>query len=126
MPYQKKIWCPHPSHINLTRSGSKPSHPEGRKIINALEAEAFNKQIASDSELTSALLKDGDKLCQRCFNSLPNLLEAYFDTKVTYVKSPDPENFYLPSFDEQLQKNLAREELNAVFQVLKMERIRDE
>ncbi len=115
-----------PSHANLTRSGSKPSHPQGTRIINELETKVFNKQIIANSEWTSLILKAGDKVCQTCFNSLPNLIEAWFDAQEIPVESPDVENLNHTSFDEQLEKNSAKEQLNAVFQLLNMEKIRDE
>jgi hypothetical protein len=126
MPYQKKIWCPHPLHANLTRVGSKPSHPEARRIINEQEAKAFNKQIISNSEWKSVVLKAGDKVCQWCFQSLSDVLETWFDSEKVYVESPDLENLGHASFDEQLWKISAKQELNAVFVLLKMDKIRDE
>jgi hypothetical protein len=126
MPYQKKIWCPHPSHANLTRVGSKPSHPEARRLINELEAKAFNRQIISHSEWTSVVLKGGDKVCLRCFQSLLNILEAWFDSEKVNVESPDSENLGHTPFDEELEKISAKEELNAVFELFKMDKIRDE
>jgi len=66
MPYQKKVWCPHPSHIGLTRSGQKPLHPVGLRIIDEREAKLFNTHIMSNSQWTSVFIKAGDKVCQTC------------------------------------------------------------
>jgi hypothetical protein len=41
-------------------------------------------------------LKAGDKVCQRCFNSLPNLIEVWFDSEAVPVESPDLENLNPP------------------------------
>ena len=38
MPYQKKEWCSHPSHIALTQSGPEPSHPVGLRKADEREA----------------------------------------------------------------------------------------
>jgi hypothetical protein len=126
MPYEKKIWCPHPSHAGLTRVGLKPSHPVGRRIITEREAELFNKQISSNLEWKSATIKAGDKVCQTCFNTLPDVMQTCIDPEPVLVESPDAENPQLPSLDEQLKNDSAKAELNRVFQVLNMEIIRDE
>jgi len=126
MPYQKKIWCPHPSHIGLTRSGSKPSHPVGQRIINEREAKLFNTHIMSNSEWTSRIIKAGDKVCQTCFNTLPDLMQTCLDAEPVLVETPDSENPQVPSLDQQLKRDLAKEELNRVFKLLSMEPIRDE
>ena len=125
MPYQKKIWCPLPSHANLTRVGSKPLHPAARRIINEMEANAFNKQIVSHSEWMTVVLKAGDKVCQWCFQSLPKLIETCFDSQTFDIESSNSENSGHTLFDEELQKIAAKNELNAIFQLLKMDKIRD-
>ncbi len=126
MPYEKKIWCPHPSHTGLNQVGLKPSHPVGRRIITEREAELFNKQISSNLEWKSATIKAGDKVCQTCFNTLPDLMQTCIDPEPVLVETPDAENPQLPSLDEQLKNDSAKAELNRVFQVLNMEIIRDE
>jgi hypothetical protein len=126
MPYQKKEWCPHPSHIGLTQSGQKPSHPVGRRIIDEREAKLFNTHIMSNSQWMSVFIKAGDKVCQTCFNSLPELMTACLDTEPVLGETPEAKIHQLPTLDEQLKRDSAKEELNRVFQVLKMETIRDE
>lgn len=126
MPYQKKEWCPHPSHIDQTRSGQKPSHPEGRRIIDEREAKLFNTHIMSNSQWASIVIKAGDKMCQTCFNSLPELMRTCLDTEPGLTETPEAKNHQLPTLEEQLKRDSAKEELNRVFQVLKMETIRDE
>ena len=126
MPYQKKEWCPHPSHIGLTRLGSKPSHPVGRRIIDEREAKLFNTHIMSNSEWMSVTIKAGDKVCQTCFNSLSDLMKTCLDTEPVRVETPEAKLPQVPTLDEQLKRDSAKEELNRVFQVLKMETIRDE
>lgn len=126
MPYQKKEWCPHPSHISLSRLGSKPSHPVGRRIIDERDAELFNTYIMSNSEWMSVTIKAGDKVCQACFNSLPDLMRSCLDAKPVVTETPEAKINQLPTLGEQLKRDSAKEELNRVFQVLKMETIRDE
>jgi hypothetical protein len=126
MPYQKKEWCPHPSHIDLTRSGPKPSHPVGRRIIDEREAKLFNTHIMSNSQWTSVIIKAGDKVCQTCFNSLPDLMRTCLNTEPVLAETPEAKNPQLLTLDEQLKRDSAKEELNRVFQVLQMETIRDE
>jgi len=126
MPYQKKEWCPHSSHIGLTRSGQKPLHPVGRRIIDEREAKLFNTHIVSNSQWVSVVIKAGDKVCQTCFNSLPELMRTCLDIEPVLAETPEAKNPQLPTLDEQLKRDSAKEELNRVFEVLKMETIRDE
>lgn len=126
MPYQKKEWCPHPSHIGLTRSGPKASHPAGRRIINEREAKLFNTHIMSNSQWMSVIIKDGDKVCQTCFNTLHDLMRTCLDAEPVLVETPEATNPQLPTLKEQLKRDSAKEQLNRVFQILEMEPIRDE
>ena len=137
MPYERKTWCPNPVHINSTRRGLNPKHPKGLRIINAAQADIFNKKTVANSEWTSLILKAGDKVGQSCYNSLSDLSNDSFDLKVMNIgfteqtdadsMSSDSENVDSPSFEEQLHREqLAKEKLNAVFELLKMEKIRDE
>ena len=137
IPYQTKTWCPHPVHRNLTRLGSKPIHPTGVQIINAVQADIFNKKSVINSEWNSLILKTGDKVCQTCYSSLPDVANDSFDLKKMDIEfanqmtadsmSDDSENSDSTSIEEKYHtKQLAKEELNAVFEVLKMEKIRDE
>ena len=61
MPYEKKDWRPHSSHSLLTRSGRNPSHPESRRIINAIQADFLNNQISSNAERASMIFLAGKK-----------------------------------------------------------------
>ena len=137
MPYKKRYWCPHPSHAHCTRSGSKPTHPEGRRVINRKQAEFINRQITCDSTSISMRMKEGDKLCKKCYASLSNVLDDSFDLERMDIEFEEQlnvdqfsnvaENISTPSIDEHLHvKQSAKEELNAVFRVLHMENIRDE
>lgn len=126
MPYQKKEWCPHPSHVGLTRSGSKPLHPIGRRIIDERDAKLFNTHIMLNSEWTSVVMKAGDKVCQTCFNTLPELMTKCLHTEQILVETPEAKYPELVAINTQLQKDSAKEQLNRIFQVLKMETIRDE
>ncbi|CAF4897575.1 unnamed protein product [Rotaria socialis] len=85
----------------------------------------------------STHLKVGEKLCQKCFASLSNVLDDSFDLERMDIKfeeqlnddqfSNAAENISTPSIEEHLHvKQSAKEELNAVFMVLHMEKIRDD
>lgn len=91
-----------------------------------MEAQALNKQVMSNSEWTSVVFKAEDKICQRCFNSLPTLVETWFDSEAMAMKSSPVDSPHLPLLVEEFKKGSAKRELNAVFQLLKMETIRDE
>ncbi|CAF1689880.1 unnamed protein product, partial [Adineta ricciae] len=126
MPYQKKEWCPPPSHIALTRSGSKPSHPVGRKTIDECDAKLLNTHVMLNSEWASVTMKAGDKVCQTCFNTLSDLMKTCLDTEQVFVGTPEANNAELRTINTQLKKPSPKEELNRVFQALKIETIRDE
>ncbi len=135
MPYQKKIWCAHPSHNSSTRSGRSPSHPEGCMIINAIQADLLNKQISSNAKWASKILIAGDKLCKQCFTFLLTSSDESFCSQDMDVDSEDlmsindeSEDPVDPPITEErlFMRQKARDELNAVFQLLKMEKIRDE
>ena len=133
MPYKKRCWCPHPSHDHCTRAGSKPTHPEGRRVIDKEQAEFINRQIICDSPSVSMRLKEGDKIYQRCYASLSNVLDDSFDLERMDIEfeeqltadqvSSTTENISTPSLEEHvLVKQSAKEELNAVFHVLHVEK----
>ncbi|CAF1510324.1 unnamed protein product [Adineta ricciae] len=126
MPYQKKEWCSHPSHISLTRSGSKPSHPVGRRTIDERDAKLLNTHIILNSEWASVTMQAGDKVCQTCFNTLSDLMKTCLDTEQVLVETPEAHNSELRTINTQLKKDSAKEEVNRVFQALKMETIRDD
>jgi len=138
MPYQKKIWCAHPKHSNSTRSGRNPSHPVGRVIINTIQADMFNKEISSNAEWFSTRLIAGDKLCEQCFKFMSLVSNCLSDSQEMDIDIEDQRNtsdaseemedlVESPSSEEPLYlQQKAIEELNAVFQLLKMAKIRDE
>lgn len=80
----------------------------------------------SDWDQTCRLMEAGDKVCQTCFNTLPDLMQTCLDVEPVLVVTPDSENHQLPSLDEQIRKESAKEELNRVFQAVSMKPIRDE
>ena len=138
MLYEKKTWCLHPSHSSSTRSRRKPSHPKGRRTINAIQADFLNNQISANAERASMIFSAGEKICLRCYKSIVTIfneqchsqeLDANNDDIVLTRSSSndsgdcsDP-----PSFQEQLHNQQgAKEELNSVFQLLKVETVRDE
>ena len=126
MPYTKKIWCPHPIHSSLTRSGSKPTHPIGVRLIKEIEAQVFNKQIMVKPEWTPVTMKGGDKVCQTCFNSLGDLMDKYLYEEPVLIETPESEKHQPTSLNEQFKMDMAKEELNKVFKIVHMDVIRDE
>jgi hypothetical protein len=124
--YQKKEWRPHPSPIGLTRLNSKLLHPVGRRVIDERKAKLFNTHIMSNRQWMSVTIKAGDKVCQTCFNNLPELMRTCLDAEPVLVETPEAKHPEFPTLDEQLKRDSAKEELNRVFQVLKMKTIRDE
>ena len=103
-------------------------HPEGRRLISTTQAEILNSQIRCNSDRAFVILKEGDKMCQRCYEALPNVLDDSFDLGATDIPFEDEmEKIDSPCREESiLAKQAAKEELNAVFQLLNMEQIRDE
>ncbi|CAF4129842.1 unnamed protein product, partial [Rotaria sordida] len=53
-------------------------------------------------------------------------MRTCLDTELVLAETPEAKNPQLPTLDEQLKRDSAKEELNRVFQVLKMETIRDD
>ena len=81
-----------------------------------------------NSHWGSVILKEGDKVCQRCYEALSNVLDDSFDLEAMDIAFEDEiEKIDSPFREESiLAKNSAKQVLNAVFQLLNMEKIRDE
>lgn len=128
MPHKKKRWCPHPSHARCTQSGSKPTHPIARRFIDATQADIVNRQIMRNPHWPSVIFEEGDKVCLRCYEALSNGLDDSFDLEALDIAFEDEmDKINSPSREEIIfAKQSAKEELNAVFQLLNMEKIRDE
>ena len=88
----------------------------------------MNRQIRCDSNWSSVILEEGDKVCLRCYEALPNVLDNSFDLEAMDVQFEDEmEKIDSPCLEENiLAKQAAKDELNAVFQLLNIERILDE
>ena len=88
----------------------------------------MNRQIRCDSNWSSVILEEGDKVCLRCYKALPNVLDDSFDLEAMDVQFEDEmEKIDSPCLEENiLAKQAAKDELNAVFQLLSIERTRDE
>lgn len=73
-------------------------------------------------------MKESDRMCQRCYNALSNTLNDSFDLKAMDIAFEDEmEKIDSPCCEESIvAKQSAKEELNAVFQLLNMEKICDE
>ena len=104
-------------------------------IINAIQADLLNKQISSNAKWASKILVAGDKLCKQCFTFLLTSSDESFCSQDMDVDSEDlmsindeSEDPVDPPITEErlFMRQKARDELNAVFQLLKMEKIRDE
>ena len=87
----------------------------------------MNRRIRCDSNWSSVIL-EGDKVCLRCYEALPNVLDDSFDLEAMDVQFEDKmEKIDSPCLEENiLAKQAAKDELNAVFQLLNIERICDE
>ncbi len=96
----------------------------GGRIIDECEAKLFNTHIMSNSQWMSVIIKAGDKVCQTCFNSLPDLMITYLNTEPKLAETPEAKKPQLPILDEQLKRDSSKEELNRVFQVLKRGSVR--
>ena len=88
----------------------------------------MNRQIRCDSNWSSVISKEGDKVCKRCYEALPNALDDSFDLEAMDVQFEDKiEKIDSPCLEESiLAKQAAKDELSAVFQLLNIEKIRDE
>jgi hypothetical protein len=104
-------------------------------IINAIQANLLNQQISFNVEWSSKILIAGDKLCKQCFTSLQFSSNESIESSEMDIEdrmsTNDPnvepdDTVGSPSTEERsLMQQKAREDLNAVFQLLKMEKIRD-
>ncbi|CAM4961315.1 unnamed protein product [Rotaria socialis] len=97
-------------------------------FIDATQAELINRQIMCNPHWASVILKEGGKVCQRCYESLSNVLDDSFDLEAMDIAFEDEmEKIDSPYREESIfAKQSAKEELNAVFQLLNMEKIRDD
>ena len=67
MPGSKK-WCAHPTrHVNDTKIGRRPSHPQGHHPISAQLARNIQTQYCRSIGMKKIYLKEGDRLCKICY-----------------------------------------------------------
>ena len=74
MPYEVLVWCDHPCHEELlsngrkrnSKSGRRPTHPEGKTRISERMAESINKHQKSIVNGVFGKLTKGDYLCPFC------------------------------------------------------------
>ncbi|CAF1347819.1 unnamed protein product [Rotaria magnacalcarata] len=80
-------------------------------------AQIVSGQIMCNSHWASVILKEGDKMCQRCYEALSYVLDDSFDLEAMDIAFEDEmEKIDLPCDEESiLAKQSAPEELNAVF-----------
>jgi hypothetical protein len=97
-----------------------------RRIIDEREAKLFSTRIIFNSQWMIVTIKAGDKACRTCFSSLADFKRTCLNTETALVETPEAKNPELSSLEEQLKRESAKEELNRVFTILKMEKIRDE
>ena len=63
-----KKWCVHPTrHMNDTRIGRRPSHPQGHHPISAQLARNMQAQYSRSIGMSKISLKEGDLLCKVCY-----------------------------------------------------------
>ena len=66
MPFSKK-WCAHPTrHLNDTKIGRHPLHPQGHHPISAQLARNMQIQYTRSIGMKKISLKEGDRLCKIC------------------------------------------------------------
>ena len=105
-------------------------------IINGIEADLLNQQISFNVEWSSKTLIARDKLCKQCFRCLQLSSDESIDSRQLDVDDDDRmstndgslehgDNVDSPTEERSFMQQKAAEELNAVFQLLKMEQIRD-
>ena len=66
------------------------------------------------------VINAGDKVWQTYINRLLELTRTCLDIELVFAETPEAKNHQLPSLDEELKRDSAKEELNRVFQVVKM------
>ena len=63
----------------------------------------MNRQISCDSNWSSVILKEGDKVCLRCDEALPNVLDDSFDLEAMDVQFEDEmEKIDSPCLEESI------------------------
>ncbi|CAF3305172.1 unnamed protein product [Rotaria socialis] len=84
-------------------------------FIDATQAELINRQIMCNPHWASVILKEGGKVCQRCYESLSNVLDDSFDLEAMDIAFEDEmEKIDSPYREESIfAKQSAKEELNA-------------
>ncbi|CAF2229273.1 unnamed protein product [Rotaria magnacalcarata] len=66
--HSSKKWCAHPTrHLNDTKTGRRPSHPQGHHPISAPLANNMQKQYTRSIGMKKISLKEGDRLCKICY-----------------------------------------------------------
>ena len=148
MPRVVQIWCAHPCHDEILpngkkrfwKTGSKPSHPKGKRFIKHDLAEFINSHHQAIIDGSSNQLSEGDYLCTWCFameekrfiskeekmeieNYQPSAEEEESDDDIDddidyYVDHEEDDN----ALDERI---VARNKLNQVFQLLDVKKIDD-
>ena len=150
MPRIPQTWCAHPRHDEILpngkkrfwKTGSKPSHPKGKRLIKHDLAELINCHHQAIINGSSSQLSEGDYLCTWCFATEEKLFMSNDEKMETdnYQSSPEEEKFdddidddvdydvdHEDNDDENVldEQTVARKKLNEVFQLLDVKKIDD-
>lgn len=146
-------WCAHPTrHINCTKIGYKTTHPKGKRIVKNKLAYYIQTQYRRSIGSTKVTIKEGDYLCTSCYELENNKMnkkygilqasetdvgETILDTRVQFSVNSNED-----LFDEEIEVSSNQSPLNtptkymnsqsetfnvlnAVFDLLKIDRIID-
>jgi hypothetical protein len=135
------IWCSHSKHDELLpngkrkfwKTGSKPSHPKGKRILNEDLVNFINEHDERIINGTSRKLVAGDYLCTTCFENEQSSFILYKQPKIkenfysgyTSCGSDNPADSPFDSDHIHSEQTHAKEKLNQVFQYLSLPTIED-
>ena len=146
MPNKSSIWCAHPCHDEVLlngkkrfwKTGSKPSHPKGKRSMDKELAEFINNHHEAILNGSSEKLSSGDYLCSTCFakeenrfilNEETNMDIGDNEERVDYNDfdncSEDQQNSPMDEDDVRVEQDNAKKKLNQVFQYVNVEQIDD-
>ena len=95
MPSSKR-WCAHPSrHLNDTKIGRSPSHPQGYHPISVQLTRNMQTQYTRSRGMKKISLKEGDRLCKIC----------YYSERARFDKLYSSQGESMEICDEEVQKN---------------------
>ena len=141
MSKKNVVWCSHPKHDELLtngkkkfcKTGPKPSHPKGKRILNEDLVNFMNEHDERIINGTSRKLVAGDYLCTTCFENEQSSFTLYKQTEVkgnfysgyTSCGSDNPTDSPFDPDHVDIEQSYAKEKLNQVFQCLDLPTIED-